>query len=58
MFTFFTSDPCDLEFKPSESKINIGHVLNKTNQHVKYDSSVITSSKENEWKQCFYKNDS
>ena len=52
-----TSDSCDLDLKPYESKINRGHVLIKTNQHVKYDSTVTNSSQENEWKPFFYKKD-
>jgi len=43
MFTFYTSDPCDLDLQPYEFKINRVLVFTKTNQHVKYDSSVITS---------------
>ena len=34
-FTLFTCDP---DLKPSESKINRVHVLNKTDQHVTYDN--------------------
>ena len=35
MFKFLTDDPCDLDLKSSESQTNKGHVLSKTNQHVK-----------------------
>jgi len=44
LFAFFTNDPFDLDFHPSESKINRCHVLTKANEHVKYDSSVIHCS--------------
>jgi len=48
---FSTGDPCDLDLKSSISKIiNRDHVLSKTNQHVKYESSVIQSFHFNEWK--------
>jgi len=50
MFTFLTDDPCDLDLKSSESKTNKGHVLSKTNQHVKNKRYVINSSQDNEWK--------
>ena len=47
MFTFLTGDPCDIDLKSIESKFK-GHVLFKTNQYVKYESSVINSSLDNE----------
>ena len=50
MFTFVTSYPCHLDLESSEAKINWGQVLTKTNQRVKYDSSVTSSSQENEQK--------
>ena len=40
VYSIFTSDPCDLDLKPSKSKINRGHALTKTNQHVEHNSSV------------------
>jgi len=52
-----TSDPSDLDLKPSESKISRGHVFMKTSQHVKYDSSMIDSSQEKEWIPLFTKKD-
>jgi len=53
MFTFLTTDPWGLE--PCESKVNMGHVHTKTNQHLQYNSSVINSSKKNHSKNVFTK---
>jgi len=54
MFTFLTCDPCDLDLKSSESKMKRGHVLSKTNQHIKYESSLINNSHDNDLKQCLH----
>ena len=50
VYIFFTSDPGDLDLKPSEAKIIRGHGITKTNQHVEYNSSVINISQDNECK--------
>ena len=36
-----THMPPDLDLRPSDPKINRGHLLAMTNQHVKYEDSVI-----------------
>jgi len=41
---FHKSDPCDIDIRPSNTKSKGGHVLTKTNQQVKYESSVIHNS--------------
>jgi len=47
------SDPCNLDPWPGEFKNIRGRVLTKTNQHVKYESSVINSSQDNEQKHVY-----
>ena len=54
MFVFFyKSDPYDLTLWPSELKIKIGHVPTNTNRHVKYETSVVNSSQDNEQKHVY-----
>jgi len=38
---FNKNDPCDLDLWPCKLQTNKGHVLTMTNQHVKYESSMI-----------------
>jgi len=51
----FTNDSCDFDLWSSELKINRCHVPTKTNQHVKYETSVINNSEDNERNPLFYK---
>ena len=48
---------CDLVYWPKEHKINRVQALTKTDKHVKYETSVINSSQDNERKPLFYKSD-
>ena len=48
---FKKKDLCDLDFWPK------GQALTKTNKHVKYETSVVNSSQDNEGKPLFYKSD-
>jgi len=47
---FYKKDSCNLDLWLSEPNINKGHVRAKTNQHVKYESSVMKSYQDNELK--------
>ena len=41
---------CDLDFWPSNAKINRGHLLVLANQHVKYEDSVMNGIQDNQQK--------
>ena len=45
-----THMPPDLDLSPSDSKINRGHLLVMTNQHVKYEDFVVYSIQDNQRK--------
>jgi len=47
LYFFLKSVSCDLDLLLSEPKINRVFDLTKTNQHMKYESSVINSSQDN-----------
>ena len=41
---------CDLDLKPSDHKINRGHLLVKSKLQVIYEDLVINGFQENQWK--------
>jgi len=47
-------DHCDIDLWPSDFKINTGHVLAKTNQHLKYEIFVINKPQDNELKTLLF----
>jgi len=56
---FYKQEPCDLDLMNPKS-IEVMSCLTKTHKHVKYESSVINSSEDNEQKPLilyFYKHD-
>jgi len=54
---FLQKRPCGLDLWPKEHKIDRGQALTKTTRHVKYETSVINSSQDNEGKPFFTKSD-